>query len=69
MMSADVLDQINNHAEREGITRSSFHAQAAKKNMAAQGAPSQSWHQLRQIFAAPHHNEGIKRLSARDHCG
>jgi len=35
MMPADVLDQIDKHAEREGLTRSSFLAQAAKKILAA----------------------------------
>ena len=33
-MPADVLDQIDRHAEREGFTRSGFLAQAAKKAMA-----------------------------------
>jgi predicted RNase H-like HicB family nuclease len=33
-MPADVLDQIDRHAEREGFTRSGFLAQAAKKVMA-----------------------------------
>jgi hypothetical protein len=61
MMSADVRDQIDKHAEREGLTPSGFLALAAKKIMTAYGAPSQSWHRLRQIFAAPHHNEGIRR--------
>jgi predicted RNase H-like HicB family nuclease len=32
---ADVLDQIDKYAEREGFTRSGFLAQAAKKVMAA----------------------------------
>jgi predicted RNase H-like HicB family nuclease len=32
-MPADVLDQIDRHAEREGFTRSGFLAQAAKKAM------------------------------------
>jgi predicted RNase H-like HicB family nuclease len=32
---ADVLDQIDRYAEREGFTRSGFLAQAAKKAMAA----------------------------------
>lgn len=32
---ADVLDQIDQYAEREGFTRSGFLAQAAKKVMAA----------------------------------
>jgi predicted RNase H-like HicB family nuclease len=32
---ADVLDQINHYAEREGFTPSGFLAQAAKKAMAA----------------------------------
>jgi predicted RNase H-like HicB family nuclease len=32
---ADVLDQIDRYAEREGFTRSGFLAQAAKKVMAA----------------------------------
>jgi hypothetical protein len=35
MMPADVLDQIDKHAEHEGLTRSSFLAEAAKKIMAA----------------------------------
>jgi predicted RNase H-like HicB family nuclease len=34
-MPADVLDQIDRYAEREGFTRSGFLAQAAKKAMAA----------------------------------
>jgi predicted RNase H-like HicB family nuclease len=34
-MPADVLDQIDRYAEREGFTRSGFLAQAAKKVMAA----------------------------------
>jgi predicted RNase H-like HicB family nuclease len=34
-MPADVLDQIDQYAEREGFTRSGFLAQAAKKVMAA----------------------------------
>jgi predicted RNase H-like HicB family nuclease len=34
-MPADVLDQIDKYAEREGFTRSGFLAQAAKKAMAA----------------------------------
>jgi predicted RNase H-like HicB family nuclease len=34
-MPADVLDQIDKYAEREGFTRSGFLAQAAKKVMAA----------------------------------
>jgi predicted RNase H-like HicB family nuclease len=34
-MPADVLDQIDKYAEREGFTRSGFLAQAAKKIMAA----------------------------------
>jgi predicted RNase H-like HicB family nuclease len=34
-MPADVLDQIDQYAEREGFTRSGFLAQAAKKAMAA----------------------------------
>jgi methionyl-tRNA synthetase len=34
MMSVDVRDQINKHAEREGLTPSGFLAQAAKKIMA-----------------------------------
>ena len=33
-MPADVLDQIDRYAEREGFTRSGFLAQAAKKAMA-----------------------------------
>jgi len=33
-MPADVLDQIDQYAEREGFTRSGFLAQAAKKAMA-----------------------------------
>jgi hypothetical protein len=33
-MPADVLDQIDPYAEREGFTRSGFLAQAAKKVMA-----------------------------------
>ena len=33
-MPADVLDQIDKYAEREGFTRSGFLAQAAKKAMA-----------------------------------
>ena len=33
-MPADVLDQIDQYAEREGFTRSGFLAQAAKKVMA-----------------------------------
>lgn len=33
-MPADVLDQIDRYAEREGFTRSGFLAQAAKKVMA-----------------------------------
>ena len=32
---ADVLDQIDQYAEREGFTRSGFLAQAAKKAMAS----------------------------------
>ena len=32
---ADVLDEIDAYAEREGFTRSGFLAQAAKKAMAA----------------------------------
>ena len=34
-MPADVLEQIDQYAEREGFTRSGFLAQAAKKAMAA----------------------------------
>jgi hypothetical protein len=34
-MPADVLDQIDKNAVREGFTRSGFLAQAAKKAMAA----------------------------------
>lgn len=34
-MPADVLDEIDKYAEREGFTRSGFLAQAAKKAMAA----------------------------------
>jgi predicted RNase H-like HicB family nuclease len=34
-MPADVLDQIDRYAEREGFTRSGFLAQAARKAMAA----------------------------------
>jgi len=34
-MPADVLDQIDRYAEREGFTRSGFLAQAAKKAMAS----------------------------------
>jgi predicted RNase H-like HicB family nuclease len=34
-LPADVLSQIDAHAEREGFTRSGFLAQAAKKAMAA----------------------------------
>jgi HicB_like antitoxin of bacterial toxin-antitoxin system len=34
-MPADVLDQIDRYAEREGFTRSGFLAQAAKKVVAA----------------------------------
>ena len=34
-MPADILDQIDRYAEREGFTRSGFLAQAAKKAMAA----------------------------------
>src|SRR4051812_24879366 len=34
-MPADVLDQIDQYAEREGFTRSGFLTQAAKKVMAA----------------------------------
>ncbi len=34
-MPADVLDEIDRYAEREGYTRSGFLAQAAKKAMAA----------------------------------
>jgi predicted RNase H-like HicB family nuclease len=34
-LPADVLDQIDKYAEREGFTRSGFLAQAAKKVMAA----------------------------------
>jgi metal-responsive CopG/Arc/MetJ family transcriptional regulator len=34
-MPADVLDQIDKYAEREGFTRSGFLAQAAKTIMAA----------------------------------
>lgn len=34
-MPADVLDQIDRYAEREGFTRSGFLAQAAKKVMAS----------------------------------
>jgi predicted RNase H-like HicB family nuclease len=34
-MPADVLDQIDQYAEREGFTRSGFLAQAAKKAIAA----------------------------------
>jgi predicted RNase H-like HicB family nuclease len=34
-MPADVLEQIDRYAEREGFTRSGFLAQAAKKVMAA----------------------------------
>jgi predicted RNase H-like HicB family nuclease len=34
-MPADVLDQIDRYAEREGFTRSGFLTQAAKKVMAA----------------------------------
>jgi predicted RNase H-like HicB family nuclease len=34
-MPADVLDEIDQYAEREGFTRSGFLAQAAKKAMAA----------------------------------
>jgi len=34
-MPADVLEQIDRYAEREGFTRSGFLAQAAKKAMAA----------------------------------
>jgi predicted RNase H-like HicB family nuclease len=34
-MPADILDQIDRYAEREGFTRSGFLAQAAKKVMAA----------------------------------
>jgi hypothetical protein len=34
-MPADLLDQIDRYAEREGFTRSGFLAQAAKKAMAA----------------------------------
>ncbi|MGN6309537.1 MAG: type II toxin-antitoxin system HicB family antitoxin [Xanthobacteraceae bacterium] len=34
-LPADVLDQIDQYAEREGFTRSGFLAQAAKKAMAA----------------------------------
>ena len=34
-MPADVLDQIDEYAEREGFTRSGFLTQAAKKIMAA----------------------------------
>ena len=34
-MPADVLEQIDQYAEREGFTRSGFLAQAAKKTMAA----------------------------------
>ena len=34
-MPADVLDQIDRYAEREGFTRSGFLARAAKKAMAA----------------------------------
>jgi hypothetical protein len=34
-MPADVLDQIDQYAERKGFTRSGFLAQAAKKMMAA----------------------------------
>ena len=34
-MPADVLDEIDQYAEREGFTRSGFLAQAAKKVMAA----------------------------------
>ncbi|MBR1146361.1 type II toxin-antitoxin system HicB family antitoxin [Bradyrhizobium sp. AUGA SZCCT0431] len=34
-LPADVLDQIDQYAEREGFTRSGFLAQAAKKVMAA----------------------------------
>ena len=33
--AADVLDQIDRYAEREGFTRSGFLAQAARKAMAA----------------------------------
>jgi metal-responsive CopG/Arc/MetJ family transcriptional regulator len=33
-MPADVLDQIDRYAKREGVTRSGFLAQAAKKAMA-----------------------------------
>lgn len=33
-MPADILDQIDRYAEREGFTRSGFLAQAAKKAMA-----------------------------------
>jgi hypothetical protein len=33
-MPADVLDQIDRYAEREGFTRSGFLARAAKKAMA-----------------------------------
>jgi metal-responsive CopG/Arc/MetJ family transcriptional regulator len=32
---ADILDQLDQYAEREGFTRSGFLAQAAKKAMAA----------------------------------
>lgn len=34
-LPADVLEQIDQYAEREGFTRSGFLAQAAKKTMAA----------------------------------
>ena len=34
-MPADVLDQIDQYAEREGFTRSGFLVQAAKKAMAS----------------------------------
>ncbi len=34
-MPADVLDQIDQYAKREGFTRSGFLAQAAKKAIAA----------------------------------